>query len=68
MTQADAHRIVHRVTRVLAKTCVPALTSDGLRQYFYALAAHFGTGATRKASANRSGTSSRRGCTVSSAR
>jgi IS1 family transposase len=42
-TQADAHRIVHRVTRVLAKTCVPAFTSDGLRQYFYALTAHFGT-------------------------
>jgi transposase-like protein len=32
--QADAHRIVHRVTRVLAKTCVPVFTSDGLRQYF----------------------------------
>jgi transposase-like protein/IS1 family transposase len=41
-TQADAHRIVHRVTRVLASTCVPAFTSDGLRQYFYALTAHFG--------------------------
>jgi IS1 family transposase len=42
-TQADAHRIVHRVTRVLAKTCVPVCTSDGLRQYFYGLTAHFGT-------------------------
>jgi hypothetical protein len=42
-TQADAHRIVHRVTCVLASTCVPVFTSDGLRQYFYALTAHFGT-------------------------
>jgi IS1 family transposase len=41
-TQADAHRIVHRVTRVLASTCVPAFASDGLRQYFYGLTAHFG--------------------------
>jgi hypothetical protein len=39
---ADAHRIVPRGTRVLASTCVPAFTSDGLRQYFYALPAHFG--------------------------
>ena len=42
-TQADAHRIVHRVRRVLASSCVPVFTSDGLRQYFYALTAHFGT-------------------------
>jgi IS1 family transposase len=41
-TQADAHRIVHRVTGMLASACVPAFTSDGLRQYFYALTAHFG--------------------------
>jgi hypothetical protein len=34
---------VHRVTRVLDSTCVPAFASDGLRQYFYALTAHFGT-------------------------
>jgi IS1 family transposase len=40
--QADAHRIVHGVTRVLASTCVPVFTSDGLRQYFYALTAHWG--------------------------
>jgi IS1 family transposase len=39
---ADAHRLVHRVKRVLAKGCVPVFTSDGLRQYFYALTAHFG--------------------------
>jgi IS1 family transposase len=41
--QADAHRLVHQVTGCLAPGCVPAFTSDGLRQYFYALTAHFGT-------------------------
>jgi transposase-like protein len=41
-TQADAHRLVHRVKGVLAAGCVPAFTSDGLLQYFYALTAHFG--------------------------
>jgi IS1 family transposase/transposase-like protein len=40
--QPDAHRLVHRTKRVLAKGCVPVFTSDGLRQYFYALTAHFG--------------------------
>jgi IS1 family transposase len=41
-TQADAHRLVHRVKQMLARACVPVFTSDGLRQYFYALTAHFG--------------------------
>jgi IS1 family transposase/transposase-like protein len=41
-TQADAHRLVHRVKAVLAADCVPVFTSDGLQQYFYALTAHFG--------------------------
>jgi transposase-like protein len=36
-TQADAHRVVHRVTQRLAKGCVPVFSTDGLRQYFYAL-------------------------------
>jgi IS1 family transposase len=40
--QADAHRLVHQVKAVLAIDCVPVFTSDGLRQYFYALTAHFG--------------------------
>jgi transposase-like protein/IS1 family transposase len=40
--QADAHRVVHRVAQRLAKDCVPVFSSDGLRQYFYALTAHFG--------------------------
>jgi IS1 family transposase len=41
-TQADAHRVVHQVVQRLAKGCVPVFSSDGLRQYFYALTAHFG--------------------------
>jgi transposase-like protein len=41
-TQSDAHHLVHRVKQVLANACVPVFTSDGLRQYFYALTAHFG--------------------------
>jgi transposase-like protein/IS1 family transposase len=40
--QADAHRLAHRVQACLAPDCVPAFTSDGLRQYYYALTAHFG--------------------------
>ncbi len=41
-TQADAHRVVHQVAQRLATGCVPVFSSDGLRQYFYALTAHFG--------------------------
>ena len=41
-TQADAHRVVHQLVRRLDKDCVPVFSSDGLRQYFYALTAHFG--------------------------
>jgi hypothetical protein len=41
-TQADAHRVVHQVVQRLASGCVPVFSSDGLRQYFYALTAHFG--------------------------
>jgi len=41
-TQADAHRVVHRVVQRLAQGGVPVFSSDGLRQYFYALTAHFG--------------------------
>jgi IS1 family transposase len=41
--QADAHRLVHQTTTVLAEDQVPAFSSDGLRQYFYGLTAHFGT-------------------------
>jgi len=41
-TTADAHCFTHDFTRRLAKDCVPVFTSDGLRQYFWALTAHFG--------------------------
>jgi len=34
--------VVHALRAVLAPTCVPVFTSDGLRLYFYALTAHFG--------------------------
>jgi IS1 family transposase/transposase-like protein len=38
----DAMQFVHQLVCHLAQGCVPAFTSDGLRQYFYALTAHFG--------------------------
>jgi IS1 family transposase len=41
-TQDSAHRLVHAVRSVLASSCVPVVTSDGLRLYYYALTAHFG--------------------------
>jgi len=66
--QVDAHRLVHRVKRVLADGCVPAFTSDGLGQYDYALTAHFGQWVRKRASANQSGRSSPHCCTDSFAR
>jgi IS1 family transposase len=42
-TQDAAHTVVHALRDVLAPGCVPLVTSDGLRLYFYALTAHFGT-------------------------
>jgi IS1 family transposase len=41
-TQESAHSVVHTLRAVLAPGCVPVMTSDGLRQYFYAVTAHFG--------------------------
>jgi IS1 family transposase/transposase-like protein len=38
----DAMIFIHHLALSLAPGCVPAFTSDGLRQYFYALTAHFG--------------------------
>ena len=35
-------QVVHQVVQRLAKDCQPVFSSDGLRQYFYALTAHFG--------------------------
>ena len=40
--QDDAHHVLDGVRECLAPGCVPAFTSDGLRQYFYAITAHFG--------------------------
>ncbi|MFO7684346.1 MAG: DDE-type integrase/transposase/recombinase [Chloroflexota bacterium] len=39
----DAQTFIHRVIEKLATGCLPVFTSDGLRMYFYALTAHFGT-------------------------
>jgi hypothetical protein len=38
-----AHAVVHTLVRVLAPDCLPIFTSDGLKLYFYALTAHFGS-------------------------
>jgi len=40
--QADGHHLLHQVRACLTPGCLPAFTSDGLRQYFYAITAHFG--------------------------
>ena len=39
----DAQTFVHLVKEKLAEGCLPVFTSDGLRMYFYALTAHFGS-------------------------
>ncbi len=41
--QPIAHAVVHALVKVLAPDCLPIFTSDGLKLYFYALTAHFGT-------------------------
>jgi IS1 family transposase/transposase-like protein len=41
-TQQTAHGLVHALRATLAPTCVPVVTTDGLRHYYYALTAHFG--------------------------
>jgi hypothetical protein len=38
----DARVFIHQLVLCLAPGRVPAFTSDGLRQYFFALTAHFG--------------------------
>jgi len=42
-TQPMAHAVVHALAKVLAPDCLPVFTSDGLKLYFYALTAHFGS-------------------------
>jgi len=41
-TDADAYHFVHDLRLRLADGCIPAITSDGLRAYFFAITAHFG--------------------------
>jgi IS1 family transposase/transposase-like protein len=38
----DAYHFVHHLKLSLAEDCIPAITSDGLRAYFFAITAHFG--------------------------
>ena len=42
-TSEDAYAVVHDFKERLDPECVLAATSDGLRAYFYALTAHFGS-------------------------
>jgi IS1 family transposase/transposase-like protein len=41
-TTEEAMVFIHLLVLTLAPGCVPAFTSDGIRQYFYAITAHFG--------------------------
>jgi len=41
-TTDEAMVFIHLLALTLAPGCVPAFTSDGIRQYFYAITAHFG--------------------------
>ena len=47
-TQHTAHALVHGLRAALAPDCVPVVTTDGLRHYFYALTAHFGRWVTAR--------------------
>ena len=49
-TQHMAFALLHAVTLVLAPSCLPVFTSDGLDLYFYAITAHFGQWVTDVAS------------------
>ena len=42
-TQNAAHMVIHSLRKILAPSCIPLFTSDGLNVYFYALTAHFGS-------------------------
>jgi IS1 family transposase/transposase-like protein len=41
-TQEMAYRVVHELKGRLPTGCVPVFSTDGLKNYFYALTAHFG--------------------------
>jgi transposase-like protein len=47
----EAMVFIHQLVLCLAPGCVPAFTSDGIRQYFYALTAHSVIGVFRRACA-----------------
>ncbi len=42
-TKDDAFALIHDFKLRLLPDCIPAATTDGLRSYFYALTAHFGS-------------------------
>jgi len=41
-TQEIANRVVHELKGRLRPSCIPVFSTDGLKNYFYALTAHFG--------------------------
>ena len=41
-TQTMAYAVVHELIARLKKGCVPVFSSDGLKNYYYALTAHYG--------------------------
>jgi len=41
-TSEDAYIFLHELKQLLHPSCIPAFTSDGLRQYFHSITAHFG--------------------------
>lgn len=49
-SQDMAYTLIHTVANTLAPGCIPVCTSDGLKLYFYALTAHFGTWLTDRVS------------------
>jgi len=42
-TQANAHALVHKTVSTLAKDCIPAYATNGLKLYSAARTAHHGT-------------------------
>jgi hypothetical protein len=42
-TLAMAQRVVHQVTQVLARDCVPLFLTDGFKEYRTAILGHFGS-------------------------
>jgi hypothetical protein len=42
-TQELAYHVVHELKGRLRAGCIPVFSTDGLKHYFYALAAHFGS-------------------------